>query len=65
LPGYGRLDALVKYRLPNITKAKTTLQFNIENLLDHKYYASTVGWSPAFVNPGQPRTFMGSIKVEF
>lgn len=64
LPGYGRVDALVKYQLP-VAKAKTTFQFNIENLLDHKYYASTVGWSPAFVNPGQPRTFMGSVKVEF
>ncbi|MCX7092204.1 MAG: TonB-dependent receptor [Methylobacter sp.] len=64
LPGYGRIDALVKYQLP-IAKAKTTLQFNVENLLDHRYYASTVGWSPAFVNPGQPRTFMGSVKVEF
>jgi iron complex outermembrane receptor protein len=64
LPGYGRLDALVKYQLP-ITKTKTTLQFNVENLLDHRYYASTVGWSPAFVNPGAPRTFMGSVKVEF
>lgn len=64
LPGYGRVDALVKYQLP-IAKAKTTLQFNVENLLDHKYYASTVGWSPAFVNPGAPRTFMGSIKIEY
>lgn len=64
LPGYGRLDALVKYQLP-VAKAKTTLQFNVENLLDHRYYASTVGWSPAFVNPGAPRTFMGSVKVEF
>jgi iron complex outermembrane receptor protein len=64
LPGWGRLDALVKYKLP-IVKAKTTLQFNVENLLDHRYYTSTVGWSPAFVNPGAPRTFMGSIKVEF
>jgi iron complex outermembrane receptor protein len=64
LPGYGRIDALVKYRLP-IAKAKTTLQFNVENLLDHRYYASTVGWSNAFVNLGQPRTFLGSVKVEF
>lgn len=64
LPGYGRLDALVKYQLP-VAKAKTTLQLNVENLLDHKYYVSTVGWSPAFVNPGASRTFMGSVKVEF
>lgn len=64
LPGYGRLDALVKYQLP-VAKAKTTLQLNVENLLDHRYYAATAGFSPAFVNPGAPRTFMGSVKVEF
>ena len=64
LPGYGRVDALLKYQLP-IAKARTTLQFNVENLLDQKYYASTVGWSNSFVNPGAPRTFIGSVKVEY
>jgi iron complex outermembrane recepter protein len=63
LPGWGRLDALVKYKLPE-AKAKTTLQFNIENLLDHQYYAASNGGN-TFINPGQPRTFMGSVKVEF
>ena len=63
LPGYGRIDALVKYKLP-IAKAKTTLQFNVENLLDHQYYAATSN-STTFINPGAPRTFMGSVKVEF
>jgi iron complex outermembrane receptor protein len=64
LPGYARLDALVKYQLP-VNKTKTTLQLNVQNLLDHQYYTSTVGWSNSFVNPGMPRTFMGSIKFEF
>jgi len=63
LPGYGRVDALVKYQLP-VAKARTTLQFNVENLLDHRYYAAT-GNSNTFINPGSPRTFMGSVKVEF
>jgi iron complex outermembrane receptor protein len=63
LPGYGRLDALVKYQLP-IIKAKTTLQFNVENLLDHQYYAATSN-SNTFITPGAPRTFIGSVKVEF
>jgi iron complex outermembrane receptor protein len=63
LPGYGRVDALVKYQLP-IAKAKTTLQFNVENLLDHQYYAATSN-SNTFITPGAPRTFIGSVKVEF
>ncbi len=64
LPGYGRVDALVKYKLP-IAKAKTTLQFNIENLLDHQYYSASIPFNNHAINPGAPRTFMGSIKVEF
>ncbi|MDD1621320.1 MAG: TonB-dependent receptor, partial [Methylococcaceae bacterium] len=63
LPGYGRVDALVKYLLP-IAKAKTTLQLNVENLLNHQYYAATSN-SNTFITPGAPRTFMGSVKVEF
>ena len=63
LPGWARVDALVKYRLP-IAKAKTTLQFNVENLLDQQYYTATQG-DRVSINVGQPRTFMGSVKVEF
>lgn len=64
LPGWGRIDALVKYQLP-LAKTRTTLQFNIENLLDHQYYMGSAGFGTTFINPGQPRTFMGSVKVEF
>lgn len=64
LPGWGRLDALVKYQLP-VAKTRTTLQLNIENLLDHRYYLGSSGFGTTFINPGQPRTFMGSVKVEF
>lgn len=63
LPGWGRVDALVKYSLP-VAKTKTTFQFNIENLLDHEYYTATMN-DRFSVNVGQPRTFMGSIKVEY
>ncbi|WGS84200.1 TonB-dependent receptor [Methylomonas sp. UP202] len=63
LPGYGKVDALLIYQLP-IVKAKTTLQFNVENLLDHKYYSATDN-SNSFLNPGAPRTFIGSVKVEY
>nr|WP_269454864.1 TonB-dependent receptor [Methylomonas methanica] len=40
------------------------MQFNIENLLDHQYYVATDN-SNTFITPGAPRTFMGSVKVEF
>ena len=62
LPGYGRVDALVKYK---IAAAKTTLQFNVENLLSKQYYTSSLPNNIYSINPGTPITFMGSIKVEF
>jgi iron complex outermembrane receptor protein len=64
LPGYGRVDALLKYRLP-INKAKTTLQFNVENLLDHQYYVSSIPFNAHSIMPGTPRSFIGSVKIEF
>lgn len=62
LPGYGRVDALVKYQLP-VASSKLSLQFNVENLLDHRYYVAASG--RASVNPGASRTFIGSVRVEF
>jgi len=62
LPGYGRVDALVKYKIP---AAKTTLQFNVENVLNQHYYAASLPNNIYAISPGAPITFIGSIKVEF
>ena len=62
LPGYGRVDALVKYK---IAAAKTTLQFNVENLLNKQYHTASLPNNIYALNPGTPITFMGSIKVAF
>ena len=62
LPGYGRVDALVKYKIP---AAKTTLHFNVENVLNQHYYAASLPNNIYAISPGAPITFIGSIKVEF
>lgn len=62
LPGWVRLDMMLKYSIP-VNQATATLQFNIENLLDHTYYSAS--GSDFYANVGQPRTFIGSVKVEF
>ena len=68
LPGYVRMDAFAAYRW-NIKKTKVTTQFNIQNLLDKQYYASTdpeSNVSPALgVMPGAPLMAIGSLRVEF
>lgn len=63
LPGYGRVDALVKYQLP-VASSRLSLQFNVENLLDHRYYVATLA-DRFSVIPGAPRTFIGSVRIEY
>jgi iron complex outermembrane receptor protein len=50
-----------------LNKSKVTLQLNVNNLLDKNYFqAMTSDLNAASrVTIGTPRTFMGSIKVEF
>lgn len=76
IPGYGVVDLLASYTL-KVGKSKVTAQFNVNNLLDKTYLtgatvpgfpvanASGTEFDSGYVNYGQPRTFMGSIKVEF
>jgi iron complex outermembrane recepter protein len=71
LPGYATVDLLAAYSR-DIDKAKVTVQFNINNLLDKHYYSGLTtnggglaGIKPAYADFGQPRTFMGSISVQY
>ncbi|MGZ8171633.1 MAG: TonB-dependent siderophore receptor [Methylobacter sp.] len=66
IPGYARVDTMLKYQHP-VGPSKLTLQFNIENLLDKEYIASSNGFGDFIYQtlPGAPRTFLGSVKVEF
>ena len=66
MPGYARVDTMLKYQ-HKAGPSNVTLQFNIENLLDKEYIASSNGFA-SFIHqtlPGAPRTFLGSVRVEF
>ncbi|MDR4501823.1 MAG: TonB-dependent receptor [Nitrospirales bacterium] len=63
LPGYGRVDTLVRYQFP-FYKARMAFQLNVYNLFDKTYYESTIG-DRFSTTPGAPRTFLGSIRVEY
>jgi iron complex outermembrane receptor protein len=46
-----------------VGQSKVTAQFNVNNLLDKTYYTGTnTGYQ---IGIGAPRTFLGSIRVEF
>ncbi|MEI8571472.1 TonB-dependent receptor [Methylomonas sp. LW13] len=65
LPGYARVDAALGYAF-NAGPSKISLQFNVDNLLDKRYYSASTWETRSFGSqPGMPRTFLGSVKVEF
>lgn len=61
-PGYVTMN-LMGSKAWKIGKSKITTQLNIDNLLDKTYTASIYSYGPTYY--GAPRTFMGSIKVEY
>ncbi len=62
LPGYVTVNLLASYGL-KVAGKKLTLQLNANNLLDKNYYAGSNSWSQA--NVGTPRSFLGSVRLEF
>ncbi len=70
IPGYATVGLMTAYSHA-YGKSKVSIQLNINNLLDQRYYTSQsiLGNNPneygTTVNYGAPRTFIGSIRVEF
>lgn len=63
MPGYVRVDALLGYAW-KVGHSTVTTQLNVNNLLDKTIY-ETSAFGGFLAQPGAPRTFMGSIRVEF
>ncbi len=65
MPGYGRVDVLAAYEW-KVGPSKLTVQLNVLNLLDKEYAESSPsGPGPFNYTPGAPRTFIGSLGIEF
>jgi len=71
--GFALVGLMVGYSL-DVGKTKITAQLNVDNLLDKSYYknATAIYQDPNAVNNGTaqvnfsaPRTFMGSINVQY
>lgn len=61
LPGYVRVDLMAGYEW-TVGDSRLTAQLNVENALDKEYFKSPILISAV---PGAPRTFLGSIRIEF
>jgi catecholate siderophore receptor len=59
LPGFGRVDGAIFYRMNDLV----SMQLNLENLLDKKYIASAN--SDTNISPGSPRAFNFGLTLDF
>ncbi|NOU22925.1 MAG: TonB-dependent receptor [Methyloglobulus sp.] len=74
IPGFATVNMMAGYSF-SVGKSKITAQLNIDNLLDKTYYSGGANYSSYYGSPsgyswnyrgfGTPRTFMGSINVEY
>jgi iron complex outermembrane recepter protein len=62
VPGFTVVNTMAGYEW-KWGNSKIKLQLNVDNLFDRKYFVNSDGWISAFY--GAPRTFKGSIRVEY
>ncbi len=62
VPGYARVDLSVAYTW-KLGPTRLTAQLNVENLLDKEYFKNVV--SSSEIHPGAPRSFIGSLRIEY
>lgn len=64
LPGYARLDAMVAYRF-GLGASKASLQFNLDNVFDKKYFTGSHQFVQDWIKLGQPRTAKVTLRVDY
>jgi iron complex outermembrane receptor protein len=64
LPGYARVDTLVARRFA-LAGAKASLQFNVDNLFDKKYYSASHQLVSDWIKLGTPRTAKATLRVDY
>lgn len=62
LPGYATVNLMSSYSW-KVGGSKLTTQFNLNNLLDKEYYPASFNRNG--IEVGAPRTFMGSLRIEY
>jgi iron complex outermembrane recepter protein len=64
VPSYATLGLMTSYSWM-LNGNKLTAQLNVDNLLDTRYYSDGSFANATTVEAGQPRTFKGSVRMEF
>lgn len=64
LPGYARVDAMVAYRFA-LGSSKASLQFNLDNVFNRKYYTGSHQFLQDWIKLGNPRTAKLTLRVDY
>lgn len=64
LPSYGRVDAFAAYKW-KLGPSRVTIQLNINNLFDKRYFESSGYGDSNTLIPGAPANVFGLVRVEF
>lgn len=64
LPGYARLDAMLAYRF-GLAGSKASLQLNIDNILNTKYYTGSHQYAADWIKLGNPRTVKMTLRMDY
>ena len=64
LPGYARADAMLAYRF-GLAGAKASLQFNVDNVFDIKYYTGSHQFVQDWIKLGSPRTAKATLRLDY
>jgi len=64
MPGYARLDAMLAYRF-GLGSGKASLQLNLDNVFDRKYYTGSHQFVQDWIKLGNPRTAKLTLRVDY
>lgn len=64
MPGYARVDAMVAYRF-GLGSSKASLQFNLDNVFNRKYYTGSHQFVQDWIKLGNPRTAKLTLRVDY
>ena len=63
LPGYARFDAMLGYRF-DLGEQRASLQLNINNVFDKRYYTGSHQFVTDWIAPGDPRSVALTFRIE-
>lgn len=64
MPGYARVDAMVAYRF-GLGASKASLQFNLDNIFNKKYYTGSHQFVQDWIKLGNPRTAKVTLRLDY